>query len=336
MHPDNTITLHGIYGDVYVDDPLLCDLIQSPEFTRLQGVHQYGPWDYVVGPGQYTRWEHSLGVFALTKLYGGSYYEQIAALLHDVSHTVFSHAGGWIYNSDYRNADKHQDDIHEWFLERSTIPGILADYGITIKDIHHKRGAFPVLEQELPDICTDRLDYNLQGAYYEGMLTQEDIDTILASLHCENGKWFFDDAHTARLFAQNSIFMCRNIWGSPANGITYYMLGKAMRHALDAGILTTEDIHFSDDDTVLQILKNADNQMIQECLFMIYRYQSLFFVDHAVHDFWVQAKFRGIDPLVKVDGALLRLSACDSEFARLYDSAYSDVTRGWPIRCIKR
>lgn len=333
-HDDGHMTVTGIYGDLEVTDQLLCDIIRSPDFERLRGVHQYGPWPFVVGPTNYTRWEHSLGVFQLTAQYGGSYYEQIAALLHDVSHTVFSHVGGWIYHSDYRIADKHQDDIHAWFLAESSIAQLIASYGIDLADVHHKGNGFAVLEQSLPDICADRLDYNLQGAYYEGLATQADIDMMLSSLHFRDGAWYFDNVDAARMFADNSVYMTRNIWGSPSNGITYRILGSLLRYAVDNGIVTQHDIHFSRDVDIWSLLQQSDDPEVYEYLFLLHRYHTLSFYDENVYDFWVQAKFRGIDPLVNVDDQLVRLSFYDAEFANLYTTAYHEVTHGWPIRCL--
>jgi len=331
---DGSMCVHGIYGSCDVADPLLCDIIRSPEFERLKGVHQHGPWHYVVGPSEFTRWEHSLGVFMLTAMYGGSYYEQVAALLHDISHTVFSHVGGWIYHADYKRADQHQDEIHEWYLKHTGIADLLHAYGISIDDVHHKAGEFPVLEQSLPDICADRLDYNLQGAYYEGIATQEDITAIVHALHHDNGVWYFDNLEVARMFAENSVIMARNMWGGPANNTVYYTLGSVLRYAVDNGILTMDDIHFGTDDVIWGILCQSDDPRIMHDMAIIRRYQAVFFYDSEQYTFWTQAKFRGIDPYVMYEDGVYRVSSCDDRFRRLFNQAQHDVTYGWPVRCV--
>lgn len=79
-----------IYGE-YEVEAVLQDLIQSKPVQRLKGIHQGGA-SYLVNPKwNVTRYEHSMGVMLLIRRLGGSIEEQIAGLLHDVSHTAFSH-----------------------------------------------------------------------------------------------------------------------------------------------------------------------------------------------------------------------------------------------------
>lgn len=241
-----------------------------------------------------------------------------------------------MYHTNFRKADAHQDDIHEWFLEQSSIRPILEKYGVTIYDVHHKREDFPVLEQPLPDICTDRLDYNLQGAYYERMIDQGDVDMILSHLHMQNGQWFFDDIRAASLFAINSVFMSRNIWGGSVNGILNYLLGCMLRHACDQNIITIYDIHFGCDTQVWNTLCASKDPYVATCLDLLRRYQSVFFYDDEEYTVWICAKFRGIDPYVLYDGVRQPLSACDASFARVFYATKNEFVRGWPLRCVHK
>ena len=86
------------YGSIDVQEPVLIDLIHSPAVQRLKRVHQYGVAFYTTHKENYTRYDHSLGVFAILRLKEASLQEQIAGLLHDVSHTAFSHVGDWAYD----------------------------------------------------------------------------------------------------------------------------------------------------------------------------------------------------------------------------------------------
>src|SRR5579872_5841205 len=89
------MTKHVVHDDVYgtynIHEPVLIDLLQSSAVTRLKGIHQGGSAYLVMKRRDNTRFEHSVGVMSLIRCLGGSLHEQIAGLLHDVSHTAFSH-----------------------------------------------------------------------------------------------------------------------------------------------------------------------------------------------------------------------------------------------------
>ncbi|MBI2636570.1 MAG: HD domain-containing protein, partial [Parcubacteria group bacterium] len=87
-----------VYGRWEVRDPLALSLIALPAFQRLYQVGQYGSYWFGLPHANTNRAEHSLGVYYLLKHFGASYEEQIAGLLHDISHTVFSHVIDYVYN----------------------------------------------------------------------------------------------------------------------------------------------------------------------------------------------------------------------------------------------
>ena len=113
-------TILTFYGVLEVEEPVLLELIDSQAFQRLKSIHQYGVSYYTTHREEYTRYDHSLGVFAILRLKNASLEEQIAGLLHDVSHTVFSHVGDWIFQEN-----EYQDLIHSDFLERYGLGDIL-------------------------------------------------------------------------------------------------------------------------------------------------------------------------------------------------------------------
>ena len=91
-----------VYGEVSIEDPAILDLIGCATFQRLKGIRQAGPSALTFPFKDVTRFEHSLGVFILLRRLGAPRREQVAGLLHDISHTAFSHAVDFIYTSRSR------------------------------------------------------------------------------------------------------------------------------------------------------------------------------------------------------------------------------------------
>ena len=92
-----------VYGDVVFKERILVDLINTDLMKRLKRVNQGGPFvllrpDHEWRKFKTTRFDHSVGVCVLLKKFNSSLKEQIAGLLHDVSHTVFSHSLDFLFN----------------------------------------------------------------------------------------------------------------------------------------------------------------------------------------------------------------------------------------------
>ena len=121
----------GIYGTFSIGEPVIIDLINSPAMQRLKDISQLGIPDRYYHLKGFSRYDHSIGVFLLLRSHKASIAEQIAGLIHDISHTPFSHVIDWVINGK-GGEELHQDDRHAEFLHNSEIPGILASYGISI------------------------------------------------------------------------------------------------------------------------------------------------------------------------------------------------------------
>ncbi len=115
-----------VYGDVAIDDPLLIALIHGPTFQRLRGIKQAGPSALAYGFKDVTRFEHSLGVHVLLRRLGAGRKEQVAGLIHDISHTAFSHAVDFIVASEEQD---HHEALKPEFLRRPDMVAALAALG---------------------------------------------------------------------------------------------------------------------------------------------------------------------------------------------------------------
>jgi HD superfamily phosphohydrolase len=120
-----------VYGEWEIED-VLGELLLSSPVQRLKRIHQGGA-SYLVNPKwNITRYEHSVGVMLLVKKLGGSMEEQIAALLHDVSHTAFSHVIDFVL--ERKNEDYHEM-IFQSIVEKSIIPDILTKHGYNSQEV---------------------------------------------------------------------------------------------------------------------------------------------------------------------------------------------------------
>ena len=335
---NNKITT--MYGTELIEkkeEKVILDLIQSAAFQRTRHIHQYGVMKWIKNQPPYSRFSHCLGVWALLRRYNAPLNEQIAGLLHDVSHTVFSHVGDHVFNH-HSEGSSYQDDIHEWFLRKYSIDKILNNYGIELRSILHKAAGFKMLEQDLPDICADRLDYNLRGGMVAGILKLEEVEPILQKLCFENGRWFFTDPAAAAKFARISVYLTEHEFGSLENGLVYKWAAKAIQRALELQVITFDEVHFSTDDIIWERLLNATDEIIKKYIHMTINYKSQFHIvgNNVAADIIIRTKFRGINPWVRVNNEFKRLYEIDPLFAKEYDRVSMITRNGWAVNLVQR
>jgi len=324
-------TINTFYGSIKVDEPVIVELIQSPAFQRLKFVHQYGVAYYTTHREEYNRFDHSLGVFAILKTKGASIEEQIAGLLHDISHTAFSHVGDWVFGMEYQDCD-YQSVIYKIYLATSGIEKILNKYGYTIDQVCPKKATFTMLEQPLPDLCADRIDYNIQGAYYQNFITRQEAQELFRDISFENGNWLITRVDLAEKLTRFSLFMTENCWGSAVNFVTSRWLADAILQGLNIGLISWNEFHFGTDEAIWKKLSASRDPIIQDKMLMICHSSDFFrLVAPAKANKCVKFKCRGIDPWIRQEGKITRISTINQEIAKAFQETKKRATEGWPL-----
>lgn len=136
----------ALYG--YVELPAaIADLLHTAPLQRLRGIHQGGAMILADPAINHTRFDHSVGVMLLIRYLGGSLQEQLAGLLHDVSHTAFSHLIDYVLEMP---GEDYHEQRYETVLAHPEIQAALARHGF---DYQHflDLDQYSLLEQPLPE-----------------------------------------------------------------------------------------------------------------------------------------------------------------------------------------
>jgi HD superfamily phosphohydrolase len=331
-----------LYGPVDVTEPLLLDLLHSPAMERARHIHVCGVIQYV-HPSfhDFSRYDHCLGVFALLRLHGASIIEQAAGIAHDWSHTVFSHVGDvlareqrGVGEKELAMGESYQDLIHAWFLKEMRVDEILRKYDLAIEDLLVTTHRHVMLDVPLPDLCADRIDYNIEIAFYNGRLSRGDIECIIEHLRYDHDAhhWFFTDPHAALLYAQTTLYNTEFVWGGVDDALIYRWTAKALARALDIGELTPRDINFSVDDEVWRMLMRSRDDIIMRLMYRTFHCDEYYKpADAFSYTQCIVAKFRGVDPLVFDGHDLCRLTQCNLAYKSEYNRVRALATGGWFI-----
>ena len=250
-----------VYGEVSIDDPKILDLIACPTFQRLKAIKQAGPSAFAFPFKTVTRFEHSLGVFLLLRRLGAGIQEQIAGLLHDLSHTAFSHAVDFVISTDQQD---HHESLKPIFLAKPDIIAAIGALGFETGDFLDD-ARYPLLERPIPFLCADRIDYFLRDGIACGVLSQGDASRILADLSVEAATIVFENRAIAEEAVAKFAEMNRDWWASETEAYLYNTFADVLREGFRRGCLTKTDL-LEDDDFVLRKLEAAGSPLIDEKL----------------------------------------------------------------------
>lgn len=292
----------NIYGEFEIEG-VLEELINTKVVQRLKNIHQGGA-SYLVNPNwNVTRYEHSVGTMIFIKMIGGSIEEQIAGLLHDISHTAFSHVVDFALNKS--NEDYHEE-IFEKIVEASDIPKILTKYGYDYKDILYNEKKWTLLERSAPALCADRIDYTLRDMYSYGYISLVAIKNFLDSLEVKDGEIVINSINAAEWFVNTYYKEVIDFFLNPLGIYANDRLSKAIKFALNLNEITLDDL-LKDDNYVLNILKNSKNEEVISLIKSL-NYDVKVVEDKDKYDIHQINKLRLIDPTVIIDGITSRAS----------------------------
>jgi HD superfamily phosphohydrolase len=316
-----------IFDNHKIKNKILIDLLNCKTLNRLKKIHQSGA-SYLVRKGRDgSRYEHSIGVMLLIKILGGTIEEQIAGLLHDISHTAFSHVIDQVFGNKKEDFhDKHQN----WFLQNSDILEILKKHKVDSCAIFDSKN-WPILEQDQPYLCADRIDYTLRDLYNFKNITKDEAITFLNNLKVIENKIIVKDPSMGLWFAQKYAILVSEFFMSPIEVYSNNHLAKAIRFAIDDGILSKDDMILKTDDEILNVLENKSNSKIKKIL------HDLDFGLNVVQDlknfeYNGFSKARYVDPLIIYKNKITTTSLVFPKIKEAYENIIEKSNNGIYVR----
>ena len=284
-----------IYGKHAISELVLIELLRSPAVSRLAGVHQHGISGLLGLTPKMTRLEHCIGAFLLVRIVGAGLDEQVAALLHDISHTTMSHVVDFALS---KPGESYHEKHKARFVKTTEIPDILIRHGFgDLKPLEEE--LYPLVEMPSPHLCADRLDYALRDIVGLGHVSLEDAQRLVASLKAlpsptsPHRLLVLQDQQLALLFARGYMACDRDVWGNPAHGDLYTRTAELMRSMIRGGSVQEDELwSLSDEEFWAKMRQAADSEGKKA----MDRLESEGLPDEAGLPLPANAKVRTIDP----------------------------------------
>ncbi|WP_456866739.1 HD domain-containing protein [Galbibacter sp. BG1] len=281
-----------IYGEFEITG-VIEELINTRVFQRLKGIHQGGAIFLVNPEINHTRFEHSIGVMLLIKKLRGSSEEQIAGLIHDISHTAFSHLIDYVL--EIEEEDYHEKRFEE-VLRDNELNAVLKKYQLDINKFIEIEN-YQILEYPLPNLSADRIDYTLRDLFQIGKITRKEILWFLSGLKIVDNRIVLISEEHAKWFQSKYEFLVAEYFGGKQNKGVNILMKKIVKDCLTKGIIQEEDF-YQDDFYLIDKINRSVNlkKMISEI-------NSL-----KIENEKITQKKRKIDPEILVDNRVLKLS----------------------------
>lgn len=315
------------YVEIEISEPVLLEVMMTQPVQRLKGLNQYGSWQFILPKMRATRFDHSLGVCFLLRRLGAGLEEQMGGLLHDISHTAFSHVVDYIYHQE--DTQEHHESMFQQIFMNSKIPKIAQTNGIK-PDIFMEMGNFFLLEKPIPDLCADRLDYFFRDSVLLGVCKPDDVKAFMDHLAVREGEIVLDDAIVARRMALCFMECSKKFWSSPTQAASYQILADAIKSGLEAGIISEKDFLLTDKELYGK-LRYSKNMSVTSKLALL---TPRFFAVNSPKDFdfYVKTKARYIDPKIIQGESVKRLSEMDGDYRKQMADFISRVSGGYHVK----
>jgi HD superfamily phosphohydrolase len=217
------------------------------------------------------------------------------------------------------------------FVAGTDIPITLEKYGYNWLDFMDET-KFPLLEQDLPHLCADRLDYFLRDARDLGLAGDDEIASTLRHLRAFEGQIVTDDVDSARWLGYTFIAADKASWANFREVGLYELAARAIRRGLQIGVIDESDFWGTDLPAWEKLLGSSDQQL-QYDIQRVHA-DTRFEWNETEPDFRVSTKLRAIDPDLLTNGKVQPLSVFDSDFA-IHRSEYLAQNSGkWPMKVI--
>ncbi len=305
-----------VFGDFEIKDEVLIELLNSQAIQRLKNIDQAG---YSKGFFSHSRnrFDHSVGVFLLIRKYGGSLEEQMAGLIHDISHYAFSHAIDYILEEGDIGKQDLQDRSKERFLERSDIPRVLNKYGYNVKYIANEEN-FSLLETSLPSICADRIEYSIRDIMLFLKDGKSKANNVLSHLKVDDKNvWYFDDVDIGYKYSNYFKEINDNLYSGFQSAIMFKSIKDFIKHSLEKQYICTEDLEEYDQYVLDKCLKYVGKDRVLEKYWKRMNSSELFYEDKDNYEEIIYCKSRAINPICLDGGKMIRVSEVYKDWEKI-------------------
>lgn len=330
----NLVVRMNDYLNIFIDSeyPSFLDkYLNTKTLARLKYVTQFCGCDYtkLYNPlFLYTRFDHSLVVAHMTWHFSRDKKSTIAALLHDVGTPCFAHCIDYVFG-DYLEQESSEKKITDIIKQDEELLQYLKEDNILIEELQDL-SKYPILENNSPKLCADRLDGVLHTCYiWVHTNTLKEIKEIYEDITVLTNKdgdleIGFQILEIAAKFSNMNYTYAKELQGNKDKYVMKY-ISEIVKKAVANEYIALEDLYNKKESEIIDIFRKyfPSWQLFEKAT-------SLVKTEQEPTNFYIsfQSKKRNTIPLVKVEESSKRITEVSEEVYQLYQELknYRDTT----------
>lgn len=270
----------------------------------------------------YSSLQHSIAVALVIWHFTHDKKQTLAGLFHDISTPVFKHCIDCM-NNDHERQESTEALTRKMILESKEIMALLKRDNIAIDEVADYR-IYPIADNDTPMLSADRLEYTLSNGLgqVKKIWDLDEVRKIYSNIIIvdkEDGtpEMCFKDKKIAERFIE-VMSELSILYMDDRRRFGMELFAEIMKKMSRLGIISVDDLYELSEEVVIDKIKSCKEYNISECFKIWQNGLGVKTSDKEINGKYcikVKAKRRYIDPLVKTDNGLQRISQL-SEKAR--------------------
>lgn len=313
----------------------LMDYINTPEMERIDkisvncGMDYFGCFDIKYF---YSNLDHSIGVALIIWNFTHDKKQTLAGLFHDIATPAFKHCIDFM-NGDSETQESTEELTTDMIKNSKEIMALLKRDGIKLEEVDDYK-KYPIADNDTPMLSADRFEYTFSGGLTFFRVWELDkIKKMYENIIIVKNEQGVDElAFKDKEVCEEYISIISNLWPewvSDRNRIGMQFIADMCKSMKNAGYLSVEDLYkLSEEEVINRILSCGDKYLKENFIkFMntnkVYNSNELVLDKYCIN---VKTKTRYVNPLVLVDGKIVRINDASFKASDLI-SKYLDIPK---------
>ena len=263
----------------------------------------------------YSSLQHSIAVALVIWHFTHDKKQTLAGLFHDISTPAFKHCIDFM-NNDHEKQESTEDLTRKMILESKEIMELLNRDNIKLDEVADYH-IYPIADNDTPMLSADRLEYTLSNGLgqVKKIWDLEEIRKIYSNIiiiekEDKTPEMCFKDKEIAERFVE-VMSELSILYMDDKRRFGMQLLADIMRKMSNLGIVSVDDLYELSEKEIINKIRDCKEYDISKCFEIWQNGLDVKTSDKEVNDKYcinIKAKKRYIDPLVKTENGIERIS----------------------------